>query len=198
MCECVWDSRRGICTYMYMYMEARGQPWVLFLVVIHLVLCVCFYELVSHWLIWGMPIMTARLAGEPKRSSSLTSQPWDCKWLPPHPASPTVILEIKLRSSDHPASTLLTELSNPSTPIWPQHPVIILSCSNSCFLCIPPAPPYTVCMNYALFLTHGSRSIPFLVAMILRWAGIFLYSVTDSPSAHSMGLWLFRGASCLN
>lgn len=72
-CECVWDSRRGICTYMYMCMEARGQPWVLFLVVIHLVLCVCFYELVSHWLIWGIPIMTVWLAREPKRSSCLTS-----------------------------------------------------------------------------------------------------------------------------
>lgn len=174
-------------------MEARGQPWVLLLVVIHLVLCVCFYELVSHWLIWSMPIMTAWLAREPKRSSCLTS--------------PVLGLQVTATSpsfsySDpgHQTQVLVITqqahywLSYPNPA--PSYNIIPL---KFMFSVHPSCPlPHTVCMSYALFLTHGSRSIPFLVAMTLRWTGIFLYSVTDSPSTHSMGLWLFRGASCLN
>lgn len=59
ICTCVWRPEASLECY--------------FFVVIHLVLCVCFYELVSHWLIWGIPIMTVWLAREPKRSSCLTS-----------------------------------------------------------------------------------------------------------------------------
>lgn len=125
---------------MCMYMEARGQPWVLFFVVIHLVLCVCFYELVSHWLIWGMPIMTAWLAREPKRSSCLTSPVLGLQ-VTSH------LTQLLLQWSwtpnsgprDHPASTLLTELSDPSTQLQYYPAQIHVLCAS-----LLPPPPHSL------------------------------------------------------
>lgn len=74
-CECVWDSRRGICTYMYMCMEAGGQrPALSAIFCCHPPCFVCLFLWACLSLTdLGIPIMTVWLAREPKRSSCLTS-----------------------------------------------------------------------------------------------------------------------------